>query len=100
MAAGRETEISTANKVCPRVFRGVSFSSKSPLEGTTIEQKQHNAVQIVKQSVTHIWEALSDPETAIEGVRLTGWLGKGAFSNVYRAQWGTTELALKVMCST
>jgi len=29
-------------------------------------------------------------------VRLTGWLGRGAFSNVYRAMWGTTETALKI----
>lgn len=36
------------------------------------------------------------PAAAMSEVRLTGWLGRGAFSSVYRARWGTTETALKV----
>jgi len=50
----------------------------------------------VEQKILDFSAVCLEECSARESLRLIGWLGKGAFSNVYRAVWGTTETALKV----
>eukprot|EP00191_Tetraselmis_sp_GSL018_P013791 CAMPEP_0177580212 /NCGR_PEP_ID=MMETSP0419_2-20121207/1431_1 /TAXON_ID=582737 /ORGANISM="Tetraselmis sp., Strain GSL018" /LENGTH=524 /DNA_ID=CAMNT_0019069047 /DNA_START=463 /DNA_END=2037 /DNA_ORIENTATION=+ len=50
----------------------------------------------IRDRVSELSNSFWTGDEICEGLRLTGWLGQGAFSNVYRAVWGTTEIALKV----
>uniref|UniRef100_A0A061S6X1 Protein kinase domain-containing protein n=1 Tax=Tetraselmis sp. GSL018 TaxID=582737 RepID=A0A061S6X1_9CHLO len=54
---------------------------------------------LIEKRVSEVFSFLSESCDVLEGVRVTGWLGKGTFSNVYKALWGTSEAALKV-CQT
>ena len=43
-----------------------------------------------------VMDKLTAAPTSMDNTRIKGWLGKGSFSNVFRAEWGNTEMALKV----
>eukprot|EP00192_Tetraselmis_astigmatica_P010236 CAMPEP_0117664692 /NCGR_PEP_ID=MMETSP0804-20121206/9370_1 /TAXON_ID=1074897 /ORGANISM="Tetraselmis astigmatica, Strain CCMP880" /LENGTH=852 /DNA_ID=CAMNT_0005471971 /DNA_START=365 /DNA_END=2923 /DNA_ORIENTATION=- len=64
-----------------------------PREGDKSTQPLDKLRCAVRAAAAALDESVQD----MEGVRLTGWLGRGSFSSVFRAQWGSNECALKVV---
>lgn len=76
---------------------GAASASRGLSSAVSSDDQEVECLRLMRRCVGKVHGVMSEASSkSMDGIRLTGWLGKGSFSHVYRAQWGTADVALKV----